>query len=290
MPSNTIQWFPGHMAKTRRLMQECLSQVDIVIELLDARIPDSSRNPEILKIVKDKPLLTLLNKCSLADPQKNEAWRQYYTHNGRACLLTDCTTGEGFSLIEPTVRQLLADKLARYREKGMEGRRIRAMIVGIPNVGKSSLINRLAGQKKAKVENRPGVTVAKQWVSTSVGIDLLDMPGVLWPKFENQRVAENLAFTGAIKDDILQLEELAMLLAGKLYALYPAYLCERYKLNKDETDGMDCYDLFMHIGKKRGFLMSGGVVNERRTADSLLDEFRAATIGRITLEMPDDIQ
>ncbi len=290
MPSNTIQWFPGHMAKTRRLMQECLSQVDIVIELLDARIPDSSRNPEILKIVKDKPLLTLLNKCSLADPQKNEAWRQYYTHNGRACLLTDCATGEGFSLIEPTVRQLLADKLARYREKGMEGRRIRAMIVGIPNVGKSSLINRLAGQKKAKVENRPGVTVAKQWVSTSVGIDLLDMPGVLWPKFENQRVAENLAFTGAIKDDILQLEELAMLLAGKLYALYPAYLCERYKLNKDETDGMDCYDLFMHIGKKRGFLMSGGVVNERRTADSLLDEFRAATIGRITLEMPDDIQ
>ena len=290
MPSNTIQWFPGHMAKTRRLMQECLSQVDIVIELLDARIPDSSRNPEILKIVKDKPLLTLLNKCSLADPQKNEAWRQYYTHNSRACLLTDCTTGEGFSLIEPTVRQLLADKLARYREKGMEGRRIRAMIVGIPNVGKSSLINRLAGQKKAKVENRPGVTVAKQWVSTSVGIDLLDMPGVLWPKFENQRVAENLAFTGAIKDDILQLEELAMLLAGKLYALYPAYLCERYKLNKDETDGMDCYDLFMHIGKKRGFLMSGGVVNERRTADSLLDEFRAATIGRITLEMPDDIQ
>lgn len=289
MPSSTIQWFPGHMAKTRRLMQEHLSQVDLVIELLDARIPDSSRNPEILKIVNNKPILTLLNKCALADPEKNKVWLDYYTTDHQACLLTDCSSGEGLSSIEPTVRRLLADKLSRYREKGMEGRRIRAMVVGIPNVGKSSLINKLAGQKKARVENRPGVTVSKQWVSTSVGIDLLDMPGVLWPKFENERVAQNLAFTGAIKDDILQLEELAMLLADKLHTLYPRELCARYKLSESEIEDMDAYDLFMHIGKKRGFLMSGGAVNERRCADTILDEFRAASIGRITLELPQDI-
>ena len=289
MPSPTIQWFPGHMAKTRRLMQECLPQVDLVIELLDARIPDSSRNPEILKIVSNKPILTLLNKCSLADPSKSSLWLDFYTSDRRACLLTDCISGEGLSAIEPTVRHLLADKLSRYREKGMEGRRIRAMVVGLPNVGKSSLINKLAGQKKARVENRPGVTVAKQWVSTSIGIDLLDMPGVLWPKFENERVAQNLAFTGAIKDDILQLEELAMLLARKMYELYPLQLCARYKLNEREIEDMDAYDLFMHIGKKRGFLMSGGAVNERRTADTLLDEFRAALIGRMTLELPQDL-
>ncbi|MBR2951661.1 MAG: ribosome biogenesis GTPase YlqF [Clostridia bacterium] len=289
MPSSTIQWFPGHMAKTRRLMQECLSQVDLVIELLDARIPDSSRNPEILKIVKDKPILTLLNKCNLADPAKNKIWLEHYTSETSACLLTDCANGDGLSAIEAAVRRLLADKLARYREKGMEGRRIRAMVVGIPNVGKSSLINKLAGQKKARVENRPGVTVAKQWVSTSIGIDLLDMPGVLWPKFENERVAQNLAFTGAIKDDILQLEELAMLLSAKLLALYPRELCARYKLDPEEIAELDAYDLFMHIGKKRGFLMSGGAVNERRTADTLLDEFRAAQIGRMTLELPQDI-
>lgn len=289
MPSSTIQWFPGHMAKTRRLMQECLSQVDLVIELLDARIPDSSRNPEILKIVSNKPILTLLNKASLSDPVKNKIWLDFYTSETQACLLTDCASGEGLSSIEPAVRHLLKDKLARYHEKGMDGRRIRAMVVGIPNVGKSSLINKLAGQKKARVENRPGVTVAKQWVGTSIGIDLLDMPGVLWPKFENERVAQNLAFTGAIKDDILQLEELAMLLAAKMKVLYPQELCVRYKLDAQEIEDLDAYDLFMYIGKKRGFLMSGGVVNERRTADMLLDEFRAAQIGRMTLEVPQDL-
>ena len=289
MPSSVIQWFPGHMAKTRRLMQECLSQVDLVIELLDARIPDSSRNPEILKIVKDKPLLTLLNKSGLADPEKNELWRKHYQSANHACVLTDCTEGVGLSSIEASVRSLLSEKLARYHAKGMDGRRIRAMVVGIPNVGKSSLINRLAGQKKAKVENRPGVTVAKQWVSTTIGLDLLDMPGVLWPKFENERVAQNLAFTGAIKDDILQLDEMAMLLAAKLRDLYPAELCARYKLDEAETAELDSYDLFMLIGKKRGFLMTGGVVNERRTADMILDEFRAAQIGRLTLETPAEV-
>ncbi len=286
MPSQTIQWFPGHMAKTRRLMQECISQVDLVIELLDARIPESSRNPEILKIVGGKPLLTVMTKSSLADPDKSALWRRYYRDGGGACLLADCITGEGFSAIGDEVRLLLKDKLARYHEKGMDGRRIRAMVVGIPNVGKSSFINKMAGKKKARVENRPGVTLTKQWVSTSAGIDLLDMPGVLWPKFESQSVAENLAFTGAIKDDILQLEEIAMLLAVRLRDEYPALLCARYKLSEDEIAPLDAYDLLLHIGKKRGLMMSGGVVNERRAADMIIDEFREGKLGRITLETP----
>ncbi len=286
MPSQTIQWFPGHMAKTRRLMQECISQVDLVIELLDARIPESSRNPEILKIVGGKPLLTVMSKASLADPDKSALWRRYYRECGGACLLADCMTGEGFSAIGDEVRTLLADKLARYREKGMDGRRIRAMVVGIPNVGKSSFINRMAGKKKARVENRPGVTLTKQWVSTAVGIDLLDMPGVLWPKFESRTVAENLAFTGAIKDDILQLEEIAMLLSARLRDEYPALLCARYKLTAEEIAPLDAYDLLLCIGKKRGLMMSGGVVNERRAADMIIDEFREGKLGRITLETP----
>ena len=289
MPSETIQWFPGHMAKTRRLITENLKNVDIVIEILDARIPYSSRNPEITRLTEGKPTLLLLNKASLADPAQNAVWAKRYTTENTVCLLTDCVTGEGINKMEGAIRSILAEKLRRYEEKGMKGRRVRAMVVGIPNVGKSSLINRICGNKKAKVEDRPGVTLDKQWVSTKIGIDLLDMPGVLWPKFENERVAQNLAFTGAIKDDILQLEELAMLLASKLHSLYPRELCARYKLSESEIEDMDAYDLFMHIGKKRGFLMSGGAINERRCADTLLDEFRAAAIGRMTLESPEEL-
>ncbi len=289
MPTSTIQWFPGHMAKTRRLIQEHLSQVDMVIELLDARIPESSRNPEILRITEGKPLLTVLNKCGMADAAQNKKWLSFYRAKGGAAVCADCMTGEGFSAIEPEIRRVLADKLARYREKGMEGKHLRAMVVGIPNVGKSSFINKMSGAKKAKVENRPGVTLTKQWVTTPFGVDLLDMPGVLWPKFEDRQVAENLAFTGAIKDDVLQLEEIAMLLAARLRDICPQMLCDRYNLSIDEIDLLDSYDLFMLIGKKRGFMMAGGVVNERRTADTLLDEFRATRIGRITLETPNDI-
>lgn len=281
-----IQWFPGHMAKTRRLMQESLSQVDISIEILDARIPYSSRNPEIRKILGQKPILTLLSKSSLADAEQTAAWIRYYGERGTACIPYDSVSGEGKNALVPAIRSLLADKIERYAEKGMNGRRLRAMVVGIPNVGKSTLINQLAGAKKAKAENRPGVTTSKQWISTDIGLDLLDMPGVLWPKFDEKRTGENLALTGAIRDAILDVEELAVILCQRLKTYYPLLLSERYKISPEETAACDPYDLFLLIGKKRGFLMSGGVTDETRTAKTLLEEFRNAKIGRITLERP----
>ena len=286
MALDPIQWFPGHMAKTRRLIAECLSQVDIVLELLDARIPRSSKNPEILKLTAGKPKLTLLNKASLADPATNDAWISYYAKTENEALLIDCVTGDGIAKIGDAVRRILADKIARNEAKGMAGRRLSAMIVGIPNVGKSSLINRLAGGKRAKVENRPGVTTSKQWVTTSIGLSLLDTPGVLWPKFDEKSVGENLALTGAIRDGILDVETLAMTLCEKLTALCPALFLSRYKLSEEEVEGKDGYDLLELVGRKRGFLVSGGEVNMRRTAETLLDEFRSATIGRISLEKP----
>ena len=284
MPSETIQWFPGHMAKTRRLISENIKNVDIVIEILDARIPYSSRNPEIARLIGDKPTLLLLNKASLADPAQNAMWVKRYTTENTICLLTDCVNGNGVNKMEGAIRTILADKLRRYEEKGMN-RRIRAMVLGIPNVGKSSLINRICGNKKAKVENRPGVTLDKQWVSTSIGVDLMDMPGILWPKFEERRVGENLALTGAIRDGILDLETMAVILCKRLRRLYPELLSTRYKLGdmaqyKETSD----YDLFLTIGRKRGFLISGGEINTERTAITLLDEFRDAKIGRITLD------
>lgn len=286
MPSDVIQWFPGHMAKTRRLMKESLSQVDISVEIRDARIPYASRNPEINKILGQKPILTLLSKSSLADPAVTEEWIAYYRKKGIQCIAYDAVTGEGKNALLPAMQTLLADKLERYAEKGMHGRHIRAMVVGIPNVGKSTLINRLAGLNKAKAENRPGVTTAKQWISTSIGVDLLDMPGVLWPKFDDRKIGEDLAITGAIKDNVLNIEEIAMILCDRLRTLYPSLLTERYKLQNEDLDSLDAYDLFCLIGKKRGFLMSGGVTDETRTAKTLLEEFRNAKIGRITLERP----
>ncbi len=286
MPSQTIQWFPGHMAKTRRLMQENLPKVDIILEVLDARIPESSRNPEIHRIAGEKPMLTLLNKAGLADPAENEHWLTAFRERGEHAILTDCISSDGIRRLPDAIREILAEKVTRYREKGMEGRRLRAMIVGIPNVGKSSLINRLSGAGKTKVENRPGVTVAKQWVSTDYGIDLLDMPGVLWPKFDDQRVGQHLAFTGAIKDQILDTEELAMTLAARLALCAPALLCARYKLKPEEITDLDGYDLLALIGRRRGMLISGGETDFRRASAMLLDEFRHATIGRITLERP----
>ena len=285
MPSDVIQWFPGHMAKTRRLIRENLTQVDLVIEVLDARIPYSSRNPEIKKIITDKPLLTVLNKADLADEKINKEWCNYFSDNNNGCILIDCVSGNGINKIPDAVKSLLSDKLERYNEKGMLGKKLKAMIVGIPNVGKSSLINNLSDSKKAKVENRPGVTLEKQWVSTDLGIDLMDMPGILWPKFEDRIVGENLAITGAIKDKILDIEEIAMLLCGRLQECYPDLLISRYKLNESDLE-LDSYDLFEAIGKKRGMLMSGGVINSTRTAEMLLNEFRSSAIGRITLEKP----
>lgn len=282
-----IQWFPGHMAKTRRLIQENLGLVDIVIEIRDARIPYSSQNPEISRLIGDKPRLILLNKASLADPAVSSAWQRRFEKENENCLLIDCITGEGLRAIYPAVAEILKDKLKRWNEKGMIGKKIRAMVVGIPNVGKSSFINRLAGTKKAKVEDRPGVTMTKQWISTSIGLELLDMPGVLWPKFEEKEVGENLAITGAIKDQILDIEEIAMLLCGRLRTLAEDRFAARYKLTPEENWlELDVYDLFELVGKKRGFLMSGGAVNHERTAKMLLLEFRRAEIGRISLESP----
>ena len=287
MPSDIIQWFPGHMAKTRRLITENLPQVDLVIEVLDARIPYSSKNPELRRLVGQKPVLTILSKSSLADPEAGRIWMDYYKSCGRRAVFTDCVTGFGMDRLAQAVEEMLAEKRERYDAKGMTGRTLKAMIVGIPNVGKSSLINKISGGKKAKVENRPGVTLTKQWVTTQVGLDLLDMPGVLWPKFEDQIVGENLAITGAIKDDIMDLERIAFALVGRLRTLYPDMLAERYKLGDlSQYDDLDDWDLFQVIGRKRGFLMAGGVVNTERCARAVVDEFRAAKIGRITLERP----
>ena len=286
MPTEIIQWFPGHMAKTRRLMKENLKNVDVVIELLDARIPQSSRNPEIEKLTEGKPVITLLNKSMLADPVATELWQKKYKKENTVCLAVDCVSGKGMEKLMPAIRSLLAEKIERYAQKGMSGRKLRAMVVGIPNVGKSSLINRLFGGKKAKVENRPGVTVAPQWVSTAMGLDLMDMPGVLWPKFDDREVGENLAITGAIKDDVVVLETLAVALCGKLRRHYPDLLAARYKLEWNEkTTNFTDYELFEHIGRKRGFLISGGEIDTERCANMLLDEFRAAKIGRITLDV-----
>ena len=283
MPSETIQWFPGHMAKTRRMISENLKHVDVILEILDARIPYSSRNPEITRLTAGKPTILLLNKASLSDAAQNKVWQQYYTNENTVCLIIDCVNGEGMNRIAPAIRQLLAEKIQRYEAKGMSGKHLRAMVLGVPNVGKSSLINKICGNKKTKVENRPGVTRDKQWVSTAIGVDLLDMPGILWPKFEEKRVGENLALTGAIKDDILDTETLAVILCGRLRRLYPEMLTARYKLESIPEDMSD-YDLFLTIGRKRGFLISGGEVSEERTATMLLDEFRSSKIGRITLD------
>ena len=286
MAQNPIQWFPGHMAKTKRVIKECLPQVDIVLELLDARIPYSSKNPETKNIIGDKPKLTVLTKATLANSEMSNKWARYYEEHGEKTVIIDSAFGIGIDKLSEAIRAVLAEKIERYKAKGMEGRALKAMIVGIPNVGKSSLINRLAGAKKAKVENRPGVTLAKQWVPTDIGIDLLDMPGVLWPKFEDEVVGQNLAMTGAIRDAILDTEEIAMILCGRLMEVAPEEFMLRYKLTRDEVEDLDSYDLFRLVGRKRGFLMAGGEINHLRTAEMLLEEFRSAKIGRITLESP----
>ena len=290
MPSSVIQWFPGHMAKTKRMIREHLSQVDIVIEILDARVPRSSKNPEIDSLCGSKPILTVFNKSSLSDPAVNDKWIAYYKKKGGNPLFIDCKTGKNLPLIEKEIKRILRDKIERNKEKGMAGKRLKAMIVGIPNVGKSTLINRIAGSAKTKVEDRPGVTTAKQWVSTSIGIDLLDTPGILWPKFEDRSVGQNLAAIGSIKDQILDTEEIAVTLCGQLAKLYPALLCARYKLQAEKLLSSDGIQIFEEIGRKRGFLVSGGEISRERTASVLLDEFRQAKIGLISLETPEQTE
>ena len=286
MPSTVIQWFPGHMAKTKRLIKESLPLVDAVIELLDARIPYSSRNPDIKTLCATKPILTVFNKSGLSDPSSNDKWAAYFSRRGEHPLFIDCKTGKGLSLIEPELKKLLKEKIDRNTEKGMAGKRLKAMIVGIPNVGKSTLINRLSGKVKAKAEDRPGVTLSKQWVTTLIGVDLLDTPGVLWPKFEDRTVGQNLAAIGSIKDQILNTEEIARTLCGDLFEICPDLLCARYKLDRSKFNSDNKCELFEAIARKRGFLLRGAEIDAERTAAVILDEFREARIGRITLELP----
>jgi len=280
------------MAKTRRMITENLRDVDLIIEIRDARIPMSSANPEVPKLTAGKPRLIILNKAGLAMPWMNKLWKEHFDKDEVACILCDCKTGDGLNQIRPAVHRLLADKIAKWEAKGMSGRRIRAMVLGIPNVGKSTLINRLTNSAAAKAENRPGVTRDKQWVTASDGLELLDMPGVLWPKFENRYIAENLAFTGTIKQDILDNEDLACRLCDRLVKIEPLILQERYgvDITNYDLDELSGYDIMLMIGRKRGFLVSGGEINEERTCLMLLEEFRNGKMGKITLELPENFK
>lgn len=282
----SIQWFPGHMAKTRRLMRESLRLVDIVVEVIDARIPISSRNPELPGLVGQKPRIVLLNKCDAADDAVTRDWCSYYKEQGVVAIPTDCRSGKGIRQFVPAVKEVLRPLLERRAQKGMQGAPIRMMIVGIPNVGKSSFINRMAGSRRTKVEDRPGVTRGRQWVNLENGIDLLDMPGVLWPKFEDKRVGEYLAFTGAVKDNVVDIELLSMRLLELLNRRYHRLLCDRYKLTDEETAEIEAYDLLKLVARKRGMLQPGGEANTERAAIAVLDEFRSGKIGKITLETP----
>lgn len=278
-----IQWFPGHMTRTRRKIQESLKLVDAAVEIVDARIPMSSRNPEMDSLTAGKPRLVILNKADLADEAATKQWISYFRSQGLAALAVDCKSGRGCKQFHSALRELLIDLVTKWESKGAN-RAIRAMIVGIPNVGKSSFINRMNRGGKAKVEDRPGVTRQNQWFVIDGGTQLLDTPGVLWPKFEDQMVAMRLAFTGAIKDQVLDLEEMACELLGVLRKDYPALLIERYKLSEPLSE--DNWELLQEIGRKRGMLVSGGEINTERAAITILDEYRGGKLGRITLERP----
>ena len=282
-----IQWFPGHMSKTRRMIKSNLSSVDAIVEILDARIPMSSQNPEMEGLIGDKPRMLLLNKKDMADDRMTTKWIDYFKSRDILSIPLDCKTGRGVKAFLPTIKnQLLKDLVQSRNDKGMVGRPIRVMIVGIPNVGKSSFINRMANSKRTKVEDRPGVTRTKQWVSLGESVEMLDMPGVLWPKFEDQDIAHNLAYTGAIKDDVIDIEAVSMRLLKSLSKSYPESLIERYKI--EINDGDDGKVLLEKVGRKRGMLLPGGVVNTERASATVLDEFRSAKLGRITLELPPD--
>ena len=280
----SIQWFPGHMAKTKRMIKASLPLVDAVVEIVDARIPESSRNPDLQSLIEGKPRIIVLNKCDMADEQATARWLSCYKEQGIAAVAADCRSGKGLNKFAPIVRQVLSELIQKYESKGMKGRALHLMVVGIPNVGKSSFINRLAGQKKAKVEDRPGVTRTKQWVKLADDIELLDMPGVLWPKFEDMAVGERLAFTGAVKDDVVDVEALACRLLDVLNVMYQEELKARYKIEIAESD--DGYELLQKIGKARGMLVSGGEINTERATITVLDEYRSGKLGRITLELP----
>ena len=282
--AQSIQWFPGHMTKTRRQIEKSLKLVDAVAEIIDARIPVSSRNPVLNNLIQKKPRVILLNKSDMADPAQTKRWIELYRSQGIPALAVDCRTGKGLNQFIPLIKEVLKDRIAMWESKGMVNRLIRVMIVGIPNVGKSSLINRLSKNAKANVEDRPGVTRSNQWFPIGKGFDLLDTPGVLWPKFDDKRVGEYLAFTGAVKDDVVDTEHLASRLLELLCESYPVAVAQRYKLDQGALNGLKGYEVLEQIGKKRGFLVSGGEIDLERASITVLDEFRAAKLGRITLE------
>lgn len=282
----TIQWFPGHMTKTKRQIQSSLKLVDAVAEIIDARIPVSSRNPDLAKLVQNKPRVILLNKCDMANQTATKMWIDYFKKQNLVAIPVDCKSGRGLDKFAPAVNTVMSHKIARLKEKGMVNPTIRIMIVGIPNVGKSSFINKMVKKNRAKVEDRPGVTRGNQWYTIAKNLEMLDTPGVLWPKFDDKKVGEHLAFTGAVKDQILDIELLAVRLLDFIKELKPADFITRFKLENEDVENIDSYELLKMIGKKRGMLVSGGEIDTERAAIMLLDEFRSAKLGRITVEMP----
>ena len=281
-----IQWFPGHMTKAQRMIEENLKLVDAVCEILDARIPRSSRNPDIDRLAGDKPRLVILNRIDLADPAVTARWKKYFEAQGLAILETDARTGKGVNGFAPAVRRLLAGKIREYEAKGQVGRPLRVMILGIPNVGKSTFINKVAGRKAAIAGDKPGVTRGKQWINIDAGLDLLDTPGILWPKFDSQEVGEMLAITNAIKADVLDKETLAANFMLRLRQMYPQAIRDRYKFDPDPD--MNGFELLEQAAKKRGFLVSRGEYDIERMANTLLGEYHEGKLGRLSLEMPDD--
>lgn len=280
----TVQWFPGHMAKTRRLIKESLSRVDCVTEILDARIPLSSRNPEIGELTAGKPRIILLNKCDMADENVTARWIKYFRSNGSEAMAVDCRSGKGLNGYTALVRKVLADKIQANNDRGMVGKALRVMVVGIPNTGKSSFINKMAGKVRAKVADKPGVTTSNQWFFIGNGIELLDTPGVLWPKFDDPAVGDRLAFIGSVKDAVIDVETMAVRLLDILKEGYPDRLAERYKIA--DFDSLQSWEILEMIGRKRGMLISGGEVNTERASVMLLDEYRGGKLGRISMEFP----
>ncbi len=282
-----IQWYPGHMTKTRRQMENDVKLVDLVAEVVDARIPISSRNPDIDTMVGERPRLIIFNRVDQADPTMTAQWLAWFKKKGYGVLETDAKSGKGVNQFSAAAKNVLKDKLVAWKSKGQVGRPIRAMVVGVPNVGKSTFINKVARRKSAKASDRPGVTRGKQWVSVDSGLELLDTPGILWPKFEDETIGLHLAFTGAVKDEVTDIEGLACALLELLGNRYPRALKERYKVA--EIDGLQGWELLEQCARKRGMLISGGGVDTERMAKVLLDEFRGCKLGRFTLEAPEEI-
>lgn len=283
-----IQWFPGHMTKTKRQIQASLKLVDAVAEIIDARIPVSSRNPDLDSIIQNKPRVVLMNKCDMADLSSTQKWINYFKNNGIVAIPIDCKTGRGINKFVSSVNEVLKEKIEKQKAKGLLNPTVRVMIVGIPNVGKSTFINRISKNRKAKAEDKPGVTRGNQWFTINKGFEVLDTPGVLWPKFEDKIVGERLAFTGAVKDQIMDTELLAMRLLDFLKVEKNPIFVERFKLQNEPIENIESYELLELIGRKRGMLISGGEIDTERAAIMLLDEYRSAKLGKYTFELPEN--